>query len=143
MRGHFFRECPRLDAVTRALLNKAYEERMAERPEEYQPRPKQTVAAVRTSLGPPWSSSDDTPPPGVEAEELVQEDKSSSENKKRGRWSRLPRQLLGQQGGTSLPGEPGRTGLSGHRGYPKGNPLRARHVYSFPLLAISYSSGYS
>jgi len=68
MRGHFFRECPRLDAATKALLNKAYEE-----------RPKQTVAAVGTSLGPPWSSSDDTPPPGVEAEELVQEDKSSWE----------------------------------------------------------------
>jgi len=49
-------------------------------PQEDQRRPKQTVAAVGTSLGPPWSSSDDTPPPGVEAEELVQEDKSSSEN---------------------------------------------------------------
>jgi len=80
MRGHFFRECPRLDAATKALLNMAYEERMAERPQEDQRRPKQTVAAVGTSLGPPWSSSDDTPPPGVEAEELVQEDKSSSEN---------------------------------------------------------------
>ena len=53
---------------------------MAERPQEDQRRPKQTVAAVGTSLGPPWSSSDDTPPPGVEAEELVQEDNSSSEN---------------------------------------------------------------
>jgi len=29
MRGHFFRECPRLDAATEALLNKAYDERMA------------------------------------------------------------------------------------------------------------------
>jgi len=76
----FFRECPRLDAATKALLNNAYEERMAESPQEDQRRPKQTVAAVGTSLGPPRSSSDDTPPPGVEAEELVGEDKSSSEN---------------------------------------------------------------
>jgi len=80
MRGHFFRECPRLCAATKALINKAYEERMAERPQEDQRRPKQTVAAVGTFLGPPWSSSDDTPPRRVEAEELVQEDKSSSEN---------------------------------------------------------------
>jgi len=36
MRGHFFRESPRLDAATKALLNKAYEERMAERlPEDH------------------------------------------------------------------------------------------------------------
>jgi len=80
MRGHLFRECPRLDAATKALLHRAYEERMAERLQEDQRRPKQTVAAVGTSLEPPWSSLDDTPPPGVEAEELVQEDKSSSEN---------------------------------------------------------------
>ena len=80
MRGHFFRECPRLDAATEALLNKAYEERMAERPQEDHRRPKQTLAAVGTSLGPPWSSSDDTPPPGVEAKELVEEEKSCSEN---------------------------------------------------------------
>jgi len=80
MRGHFFRECPRLDGATKALLNKAYEERKAERPQEDQRRQKKTVAAVSTSLGPPWSSSDDAPPPGVEAEELVPEDKSSSEN---------------------------------------------------------------
>jgi len=80
MRGHFFRECPRLDAETKGLLNKAYEERMAEHPQEDQSRAKQTVAAVGTSLGPPWSSSNDTPPPGVEAEELVEEEKSSSEN---------------------------------------------------------------
>jgi len=53
---------------------------MADRPQEDQRRPKQTVAAVGTSLGPPWSSPVDTPSPGVEAEELVQEDKSSSEN---------------------------------------------------------------
>jgi len=79
-RGHFFRECPRLDAATKALLNKAYEERIAERPQEDQRRSKQTVAAVGTSLGPPWSFSDDAPPPGVEAEELVEEDKSSAEN---------------------------------------------------------------
>jgi len=80
MRGHFFRECPRFEAATKALLNKAYEDRMAERPQEDQRRPKQTIAAVGTSLRPPWSSSDDTPPPGVEAEELVKEEKSSSEN---------------------------------------------------------------
>jgi len=79
MRGHFFRECPRLDAATKALLKKAYEERMAECPQEDQRRLKQTAAAVGTSLGPLWTSSDDTPPTGVEAEELVQEDKSSSE----------------------------------------------------------------
>ena len=84
---------PALDAATKALLNKAYEERMAERPQEDQRLPKQTVAAVGTSLGPPWSSSDDAVPPGVEAEGLVQEDKSSSEKEQRGRWSRLPRQL--------------------------------------------------
>jgi len=80
LRGHFFRECLRLDAVTKALLNKAYEERTAERPQKDQRRPTQTVAAVGTSLGPPWSSSDDNPPPRVEAEELDQENKSSSEN---------------------------------------------------------------
>jgi len=56
MREHFFRECPRLDAATKALLNKAYEERMAERPQEDQRHPKQTVAAAGTSLRPPWSS---------------------------------------------------------------------------------------
>jgi len=81
MRGHFFRECPHLDAATKALPNKAYKKRMAERPQEDQCRRKHTVAAVGTSLRPPWSSSDDTPTPGVEAEELVQEDKCSSENK--------------------------------------------------------------
>ena len=80
MRRHLFRECPRLDAATKARLNKSCEERMADRPQEDQRRPKQTVAAVGTSLGPPWSSPVDTPSPGVEAEELVQEDKSSSEN---------------------------------------------------------------
>jgi len=53
MRGHFFRECPRLDAATKALVNKAYEERMAERPQEDKCRPKQRVAVVGTSLGPP------------------------------------------------------------------------------------------
>jgi len=53
---------------------------MAERPQEDQRRPKQTVAAVGTILGPSWSSSGDAAPPGVEAEELVQEDKSSSES---------------------------------------------------------------
>jgi len=80
MRGHFFRECPRLYAATKALLNKAYKQRMEERLQEDQRRPKKEVAAVGTSLGPPWSSSDDTAPPGVEAEELVEEDKSSAEN---------------------------------------------------------------
>jgi len=30
MRGHIFPECPRLDAATKALLNKAYEHRVAE-----------------------------------------------------------------------------------------------------------------
>jgi len=53
---------------------------MAERIQKDQRRPKQTVAAVGTSLGLPWSSSDYIPPAGVETEELVQEDKSSSEN---------------------------------------------------------------
>jgi len=54
---------------------------MAGRPKGDQRRPNQTVAAVGTSLGPPSSSSDDTPPLGVEAEELVQEDKSSWKKK--------------------------------------------------------------
>ena len=58
MRGHFFRECPRPDAATRALLSKAYEERKSERPQEDQRRPKMAVAAVGTSLGPSWSSPD-------------------------------------------------------------------------------------
>jgi len=80
MRGHFFRECPRLDAATKDLLNKTDEERMEQRPQEDQCRPKQAVAAEGTSRGPPWSSFDDTSPPGVEAEELVEEDNSSSEN---------------------------------------------------------------
>jgi len=80
MRGYFFRECPRIDAATESLLDMAFEERMTERPQEGRSRPKQTEAAIGSSLGPPWTSSDDTPPPGVEAEDLVQEDKSSSEN---------------------------------------------------------------
>jgi len=70
MRRHFFRECPLHDAAPKALLNKAYEERMAERPQEDQRCPKQEVAAVGTSLGLPWSPSNDTPAPGVEAEDL-------------------------------------------------------------------------
>ena len=77
MRGHFFHECPRLDAVTKILLNKADRERMADRPQEGQPGPKQAVADVGTSLGPPSSFSDNTPLPGVEVEELLEEDKSS------------------------------------------------------------------
>jgi len=81
IRGHLFRECPRLDAATKVLLNKAYTKRMPERPQEDQPRLKQAVEAVGTSLGSPWSSSDDTPPPGVELEKLVEEDKSSLEKK--------------------------------------------------------------
>jgi len=93
MRGHFFRECPLLDAAIKALLNKAYEDLMAKRPPEDQCRPKKTVTAVGTILGLSWSSSDDTPHPGVEAEDLFLEDKSSLEIEKQGRWSRLPRQL--------------------------------------------------
>jgi len=50
MRGHFFRECPRLDTATKALLNKAYEERTADRLPDDQRSPKQTIAAVGTSL---------------------------------------------------------------------------------------------
>jgi len=80
MRRHFFRECPRLDAATKALLNETYKERMAKRLQEDQRHPKQAVAAVGTRLKPSWSSLDDTPPPGVEAEELVDVDKSCSEN---------------------------------------------------------------
>ena len=72
MRGHFFRECPHLEAATKALLNRVYKEHMAGRPQEDHRRPKQDVAAVYTSLGPPWSSSEDTPPPWVEAEDLVE-----------------------------------------------------------------------
>jgi len=93
MRGHFFRECPRLDAATKALLDKAFSERMVERPQEHQRRPKRKLAAVVTSLGLPWSSSDDTPPPGVETGDLIEEGKSSSEKEQWGRWSRLPRQI--------------------------------------------------
>jgi len=93
IRGQFFRECPRLDAETKALLNKADEEFMAERPRGDPRHPKQAVAAVDTSLDPPWSSSDDTPPPGVDVDELVEEDESSSEKEQRELWSRLPQQL--------------------------------------------------
>jgi len=93
MRGHFFLGCPRLDAATKALLNKSYEERMSERLQENQRRPKQTGAASGTGIGLPRLSLDDTPPSGVEAEDLIEEDKSSSKNEQRGRWSRLPRQL--------------------------------------------------
>jgi len=71
--------CPRLDAATKALLNKAYEERVAERPQEDQSRLKKAEGTAGTSLVPPWSSSDDTPPAGVEAEKLVEEYKPSSE----------------------------------------------------------------
>jgi len=46
MRGYFFCECPHLNAATKDVLNKAYEERMEERPQEDQRRPQQTVAAV-------------------------------------------------------------------------------------------------
>ena len=80
MPGTFFHECPRLDPETKALLNKAYEERMADFSQEDQRRPKNALAAVGTRLGPSWSSSDKTLPPSVKAEELVEEDKSSSEN---------------------------------------------------------------
>jgi len=65
-RGHFFRECPRLDAGTKALLSKAFLERCEERrKKEEELRQGQPVAAVRHHYGPPWSSSDDSPSPGT------------------------------------------------------------------------------
>lgn len=74
MRGDLSRECPSLDAAT-----KAYEVCMVARPQEDQRGPKQTVAAVGTNLSPPLSSSDDNPPAGEEVEEMVAEEKSSAE----------------------------------------------------------------
>jgi len=53
---------------------------MAKRAEADPRNLKQAVAAIGTSLGPPWSSSDDAPPQGVKAEELVEENKFYSEN---------------------------------------------------------------
>jgi len=68
MRGNFFRKYPRLDAATKALLLKAYKELMTERYHWDKLRPREAVAAVGTSLGPPSSSQDEKPPPGVKAE---------------------------------------------------------------------------
>jgi len=81
MRGHFFRECPRLDAGTKALLTKAFPERCEERrKKEEELRQSQPVAAVRHHYGPPWSSSDDSPSPGRDEAEQDEEDNSPSGN---------------------------------------------------------------
>jgi len=81
IQGHFFRECPRLDAGTKALLTEAFMERCEERrkaDEEF--RKAQPVAAVREHYGPPWSSSDDSPSPERDAAEQDEEDNSPSGN---------------------------------------------------------------
>jgi len=81
MRGHLFRQCPRLDAGTKALLTKAVLERCEERRKtEEELREGQPVAAVREHYGPPWSSSDDSPSPGRDEAEQDEEDNSPSEN---------------------------------------------------------------
>jgi len=56
-RGDFLREFPCLEAGTRAMLTKAWKERLNERSSkrDRQP-PKRKVAAVCTSFGPPSSS---------------------------------------------------------------------------------------
>lgn len=56
-RGDFLREFPCLEAGTRAMLTKAWQERLYERSSktDRQP-PKRKVAAIGTSLGPPSSS---------------------------------------------------------------------------------------
>ena len=81
MRGHFFSECPRLDAMTKALLTKDFLERCQQRRKTaVEIRKGQPVAAVREHYGPPWSSSDDSPPPGRDAAEQDEEDNSPSGN---------------------------------------------------------------
>jgi len=81
MRGHFFRECPRLDAGTKALLTKAFLERCEERRRaDEEVRKGQPVAAVREHYGPPWSSSDDSPSPERDAAEKDEEANSPSGN---------------------------------------------------------------
>jgi len=68
MRGHFFRECPSLDAGTKALLTKAFLKRCEERRQkEEELRQGQPVAAVRHHYGTPWAEA-----------EQDEEDKSSS-----------------------------------------------------------------
>jgi len=77
--GHFVRECPRLDAGTRALLTQAYKERAEERSKRREnTRPAQAVAAVRVRHGPPWSSSDDIPSQGKGSDEEEDEEEYSS-----------------------------------------------------------------
>jgi len=81
MRGHLFRECPRLDAGTKALLTKVFLERCEERrKKEEELRQSQPVAAVRHHYGPPWSSSDDSPSPGKDGAKQKEEDNSPSGN---------------------------------------------------------------
>jgi len=81
MRGHFFRECPRLDAWTKALLTKAFLERCEERRKvDEEVRKGQPVAVVREHYGPPWSSSDVSPSPERDAAEQDEEDNSPSGN---------------------------------------------------------------
>jgi len=81
MRRNFFRECPHLDAGTKALVTKAALERCEERrKKEEELRQGQPVAAVRRQYGPPWSSSDDSPSPGKGEAEQDEEDNSPSGN---------------------------------------------------------------
>jgi len=81
MQGHFFRECPRLDAGTKALLTKASLKRCEERRKTAEEvRKGQPVAAVREHYGPPWSSSDNLPSSGRDAAEQDEEDSSPSGN---------------------------------------------------------------
>jgi len=81
MRGHFFRECPRLDAGTKAPLTKPFLERCEERSKkEEELRKGQPVSAVRHRYGPPWSSSDESPCPGKGEAEKDEEDNSPSGN---------------------------------------------------------------
>jgi len=81
MRGHSFRKCPRLDAGTKALFTKAFQERCEEhRKAEEMVRKRQPVVAVREHYGPPWSSSDDSFSPGRDAAEQDEEGNSPSGN---------------------------------------------------------------
>jgi len=81
MQGHFIRECPRLDAGTKALLTKAFLEWCEERRNsDEEVRKRQPVAAVREPYGPPWLSSEDSPSPQRDAAEQDEEDNSPSGN---------------------------------------------------------------
>jgi len=81
MRGHFFRECPRLDAGTKALFTKAFLEPCEERRKtEEKVHKGKPVAALREHYGPPWSSLDDSPSPGRDEAEQDQGENFPSGN---------------------------------------------------------------